>query len=67
MKGGIDYGATDEFCYNITQDPVHISDLNATVLHCLGIDHKRFTIKYQGLDWRLTGVTGADVGRGLLA
>jgi hypothetical protein len=67
MKGGIDYGATDEFCYNITQDPVHISDLNATVLHCLGIDHKRFTIKYQGLDWRLTGVTGADVVRGLLA
>lgn len=67
MKGGIDYGATDEFCYNITQDPVHISDLNATVLHCLGIDHKRFTIKYQGLDWRLSGVTGADVVSGLLA
>jgi hypothetical protein len=68
MKGGIDYGATDEFCYNITQDPVHISDLNATVLHCLGIDHKRFTIKYQGLDWRLTGGTPKeyDISRSVI-
>ncbi len=67
IKRGIDYGATDDFSYNITQDPVHISDLNATILHCLGIDHRRFTIKYQGLDWRLSGVTGADTVRGLLA
>jgi hypothetical protein len=67
IKPGIDYGATDDFCYNITKDPVHISDLNATILHCLGIDHKKFTIKYQGLDWRLSGVTGADVVKGLLA
>ena len=67
FKPGIDYGETDDHCYNIVRDPVHINDLNATVLHCLGIDHERFTAKYQGLDWRLTGVEGAKVVRGLLA
>ncbi|MBQ11385.1 MAG: sulfatase [Planctomyces sp.] len=67
IKPGIDYGATDDFCYNIIENPVHINDLNATILHCLGIDHKRFTVKYQGLDWRLTGVSGADVVKELLA
>ncbi len=67
FKPGIDYGQTDDHCYNIVADPVHISDLNATVLHCLGIDHKRFSVKYQGLDWRLSGVEGHDVVPGLLA
>lgn len=67
FKPGIDYGQTDDYSYNIVSDPVHISDLNATILHCLGIDHKRFTIKHQGLDWKLTGVLGNDVVPGLLA
>jgi Protein of unknown function (DUF1501) len=48
------------------ENPVHISDLNATILHNLGIDHQRFTVKYQGLDWRLTGVEGARVVKKLL-
>lgn len=64
---GIDYGETDDYSYNIVKDPVHINDLNATVLHCLGIDHERFTVKYQGLDSRLTGVEGAKVIPQLLA
>ncbi|MBM81019.1 MAG: sulfatase [Planctomycetaceae bacterium] len=67
FKPGIDYGETDDHCYNIVKDPVHINDLNATVLKCLGIDHHRFTVKHQGLDWRLTGVEGADVIDELLA
>ncbi|MGE0375614.1 MAG: DUF1501 domain-containing protein [Planctomycetaceae bacterium] len=56
VKGGAVHGETDDFSYNITADPVHVHDLNATVLHCLGIDHKRLTVKNQGLDMRLTGV-----------
>jgi len=67
FRPGIDYGKTDDFSYNITEDPVHINDLNATILHCLGIDHERFSVKYQGLDVRLTGVEGAKVVRGLLS
>ena len=67
LKAGIDYGVTDDYSYNIVENPVHINDLNATILHCLGIDHKRFTVKYQGLDWRLTGVDGHDKVPGLLA
>ena len=56
VKPGVLYGETDEFSYNITDKPVHIHDMNATILHCLGIDHKRLTYKVQGLDVRLTGV-----------
>jgi len=56
IKPGFEYGATDDFSYNITENPVHIHDMNATILHCLGIDHNRFSIKSQGLDIRLTGV-----------
>jgi hypothetical protein len=56
IKGGVSHGETDEFGYNIVRDPVHIRDLNATILHLLGIDHKRFTVKHRGLDERLTGV-----------
>ncbi len=56
IKPGIIHGATDEFSYNVTEDPVHIHELNATILHCLGIDHRRLSYKFQGLDVRLTGV-----------
>jgi uncharacterized protein (DUF1501 family) len=56
IKPGIEYGATDDFCYNVTENPIHIHDLNATILHCMGIDHKRLSYKVQGLDMRLTGV-----------
>ena len=56
IKGGIVHGETDDFSYNIVDKPVHIRDLNATILHCLGIDHTRLTYRFQGLDQRLTGV-----------
>lgn len=56
IKPGVTYGSTDEFSYNIVDNPVHVNDLNATILHCLGIDHRRLTVKHQGLDMRLTGV-----------
>jgi hypothetical protein len=56
IKPGIVHGETDDFSYNIVKDPVHIHDLNATILHCLGIDHERLTYRFQGLDMRLTGV-----------
>jgi hypothetical protein len=49
------------------KDPVHIRDINATILHCLGIDHRRLTYKFQGLDQRLTGVEEANPVRGILA
>ncbi len=61
------YGETDDFSYNITRDPVSLQDLNATLLHCLGIDHLKFTFKSQGLDQRLTGVEPAKVVQGILA
>jgi uncharacterized protein (DUF1501 family) len=67
VKGGLVYGETDDFSYNITRDPVSLYDLNATLLHCLGIDHSKFTFKSQGLDQRLTGVEPAKVIRDLLA
>lgn len=67
IKGGIVHGETDDFSYNITQDPVHIRDFHATVLHLLGIDHERFSFKHQGLDQKLTGVEEAKVIRALLA
>ena len=56
IKPGVVHGSTDEFSYNIVEDPVHIHDLNATILHCLGIDHRRLTFRFQGLDMRITGV-----------
>jgi uncharacterized protein (DUF1501 family) len=56
VKPGIVHGQTDDFSYNVVEDPVHIHDLNATILHCLGIDHSRLTYRNQGLDMRLTGV-----------
>jgi hypothetical protein len=66
VKGGIVHGETDDFSYNTAKDPCHINDLNATILTCLGIDHERFTFKFQGLDQRLTGVEGAQTVRALL-
>jgi hypothetical protein len=58
IKPGMSYGATDDHSYNIVKDPVHVHDLNATILHCLGIDHKRLTFKFQGRNHRLTDVHG---------
>jgi hypothetical protein len=67
IRGGTVYGETDDFSYNVVRDPCHINDLNATILHCLGIDHERFTFKFQGLDQRLTGVEPQRVIRELLS
>jgi uncharacterized protein DUF1501 len=58
IKPGMSFGETDDFSYNTTRDPVHVHDLNATILHCLGIDHTKLTYKYQGRDFRLTDVQG---------
>jgi hypothetical protein len=62
IKPGVSHGETDDFCYNVVHDGVHIHDLNATVLRCLGIDHTRLTFKFQGRDFRLTDVAGNVVG-----
>ncbi|HEY7329743.1 MAG TPA: DUF1501 domain-containing protein [Gemmataceae bacterium] len=67
IKGGISYGQTDDFSYNVVENPVHIHDMNATILHCLGIDHRRLTFKSQGLDMRLTGVEEQHPVTGILA
>ncbi len=61
VKPGVTYGETDDFSYNIVQDPVHVHDLHATILHLLGIDHTRLTYHYQGRDFRLTDVHGRIV------
>ncbi len=66
VKGGVSYGQTDDFAYNIVDNPVHIRDLNATILHCLGLDHNRFTFQFQGLSQKLTGVEPAHVVNGVL-
>jgi hypothetical protein len=58
IRRGYTHGETDEYSYNITRDPVHVHDLHATMLHCLGIDHKRLTFKFQGRHYRLTDVFG---------
>jgi hypothetical protein len=58
IKAGISHGETDDYCYNVVKDPVHIHDLNATILRCLGIDHTRLTFRFQGRDFRLTDVHG---------
>ncbi len=65
-RAGTTYGETDDYGYNIVRDPVHVHDLQATILHQLGIDHKRLTYRYQGRDFRLTDVHG-EVVPGLLA
>ena len=66
IRGGMTYGITDEFGYNIAEDPVHVHDLHATLLHCLGIDHRKLTFKFQGRRYRLTDVHGTLI-RDILA
>ena len=67
VRPGISYGETDDYSYNIVKDPVHVRDFNATILHCLGIDHSKFAYKFQGLDQKLTSPVAAYVVQGLLA
>jgi hypothetical protein len=67
IRGGVVHGETDDFSYNVVDAPVHINDVNATILHCLGIDHERFSFKFQGLDQRLTGVEPQRVITEILA
>ncbi len=67
VHGGISLGKTDDFSYNVVESPVHINDFNATILHLMGIDHERFTFKFQGLDQRLTGVEPQRVVTELLS
>ncbi|HYG77070.1 MAG TPA: DUF1501 domain-containing protein [Planctomycetota bacterium] len=66
IKRGLVYGATDDYCYNIVEKPVHVHDLNATILRCMGINHERLTYKFQGRNFRLTDVHG-NVVNDLLA
>ena len=61
IKRGFEFGKTDDYCYNILEDPVHIRDMNATILNQLGIDHNRLTFLYQGLDQKLTGAEPSRV------
>ena len=67
FKGGMSYGATDDLGYHAAVDRVSVHDLHATLLHQLGIDHTRFSVKFQGLDSRLTGVEPARVVTELLS
>jgi len=67
IKGGMHYGKTDDFSYNVVEDPVHIRDLHATMLHLLGLDHERLSFPFQGLDQRLTGVEKARVVEEIMA
>jgi hypothetical protein len=67
VKKGMTFGETDEYCYNIVKDPVHVNQLNATILHLLGINHERLTFTHQGLEARLTGVETARVVTEVLA
>ncbi len=66
VKGGMSYGQTDDYCYNVAENPVHIHDLNATILHTMGINHERLTYRFQGRDFRLTDIHG-DVVKSILA
>ncbi len=66
VKPGVTHGATDDYCYNITSDPVHVHDLHATILYCLGIDHTKLTFKFQGRHFRLTDIAGEVVKKVLV-
>jgi hypothetical protein len=66
IRGGYTHGETDDYCYNIVRDPVHVHDLNATILHLMGIDHTRLTYRSQGRDFRLTDIHG-ELVRPILA
>ena len=63
VKGGITFGETDELGYKAVDNPVHLHDLNATILHLMGLDHEQLTYKYQGRDFRLTDVHGHVIDR----
>ncbi|WP_442485176.1 DUF1501 domain-containing protein [Aeoliella sp. SH292] len=67
VKPGMTFGQTDDFSFNVVENPVHVRDLHATVLHLLGIDHERFTYRFQGLDQKLTGVEPSRVVNEILA
>ena len=67
IKRGSTFGETDDFSYNVTENPVHLNDLNATILHCMGIDDRKFTFPFQGLEQRLTGVEETRVIDEILA
>jgi uncharacterized protein (DUF1501 family) len=67
IKGGVTHGETDDLGYNAVEDVVHVRDLHATMLHLLGIDHRRLSVQYQGLDVKLTGVEKARVVKEILA
>ena len=67
VKPGITYGKTDDFSYNVAENPVHVRDLHATALKLLGIEHEKFTYRTQGLDFRLTGVEPSKVVKELIA
>ena len=58
IKGGVQYGASDEFGYKAVENRVSVNDLHATILHLMGIDHKRLTYRFNGRDYRLTDVAG---------
>ncbi len=66
IRAGTTWGETDDYCYNIVRDPVHVHDLNATIMHLLGVNHERLTYKYQGRDFRLTDIHG-QVVQGILS
>ncbi|HUK18016.1 MAG TPA: DUF1501 domain-containing protein [Bryobacteraceae bacterium] len=66
IKHGLSFGETDDYCYNVVANPVHVHDLQATILRCLGVDHKKLTYKYQGRHFRLTDVAG-EIVKDLLA
>ncbi len=66
VKKGVTWGATDDYCYNIVKDGVHVHDLNATIMHLMGVDHTRLTFRYQGRDFRLTDIHG-EIVKGVLA
>ncbi len=66
VKGGTVYGATDEFGFQAVENPIHVHDLHATILHLLGLDHERLTYRYAGRDFRLTDVAG-NVVKGIVA
>ena len=67
IKGGVHYGKTDDFSYNVVENPVHVRDLHATMLHLLGVNHEELIFPFQGLDQKLTGVEKARVVKGILA
>ena len=67
IKPGVTIGATDDLGYNPVEDPVHINDFQATVLHCMGIDHEKFTYRFQGRDFRLTDVGGKIIGKAVVS